>query len=154
MTANTISEYLAQFLLDLPYLVLVENLVICIFFWNLESLKVLQRKWRKNHSVWTPVPQNCSLLFIFLYLWMKTNLIEKTRSTNIDYCSFMVLLSLLKQLYFIIFVWLLLVLKILNSCSIFVRVCTFGQFWGTFHKEKCRINSFAQDISIANFQCN
>ena len=32
MTANTISECLAQFLLGLPYLVLVESLVICIFF--------------------------------------------------------------------------------------------------------------------------
>ena len=96
MTANTISEYLAQFLLVLPNLVLIENLLICIFyfFWNFESLK-----GRKNQSVWAPVLQDRSFLFIFVYLWMKTNLTEKTRPTNIDYRSLMVSLSLLKQVF-------------------------------------------------------
>ena len=81
-----------------------------LYFWDFESLKVLQRKGRKNHSLWDPVPQSCSFLFMFVHLLMKTNLIEKTRSTNIDYCSFMVLLWLLKLLYFITFLWLFLIL--------------------------------------------
>ena len=118
-------------------------------------MKVLQRKGRKNYSVvWALLPQNCSLLFIFVHLWMKTDLIKKARSRKINYCSFMVSLSLLKQLYFTVFVCLLLILWILNSCSIFITMCTFAQFWATFNKEKYRINSFAQNIWIINFQCN
>ena len=65
----------------------------------------------------------------------------------------MVSLSLCKQ-RFIIFVWLVFILQILNSCSIFVTVCTFAQFWGMFHEENYRINLFVQNIWIANFQCN
>ena len=118
-------------------------------------MKVLQRNWRKNHSVvWAVLPQNCSLLFIFVHLWMKTDLFEKARSGKINFCSFMVSLSLLKQLYFTIFVCLLLILWILNCCIIFVTMCTFAQFWCTFNKEKYRINSLAQNIWITNFQCN
>ena len=119
-------------------------------------MKVLHRKWRKNHHsvVWALLPQNCSLLFIFVHLWMKADLIEKARSRKINYCSFMVSLSLLKQLYFTIFVYLLLILWILNCSSIFVTMCTFAQFWCTFNKEKYRINSFTQNIWITNFQCN
>ena len=91
------------------------HILFFLNFWKFESFK----KKRKNHSVvWALLPQNCSLLFIFVHLWMKTDLIEKARSGKINYCSFMVSLSLLKQLYFIIFVCLLLILWILNSCSI------------------------------------
>ena len=142
---------------SLSILVLIEELVIYIilFFLNFESLKVLQKKGRKNHSVvWAVLPQNCSLLFIFVHLWMKTDLIEKERSRKINCCSFMVSLLLLNQLYYTIFVCLLLILWILNSCSIFVTMCTFAQFWGMFNKEKYRVNSFAQNIWITNFQCN
>ena len=100
-------------------------------------MKVLQRKGGKNHPVvWALLSQSCSLLFIFVHMRIKTDLIEKVRSTKINYCNFMVSLSILKQLYFIIFICLLLILWILNFCSIFVTICTFAQFWGTFNEEK------------------
>ena len=46
LTANTISGYLAQFLLGLPYLVLVGNLVFCIFCF-FETLRSFTKEMKK-----------------------------------------------------------------------------------------------------------
>ena len=71
MTANTISEYLAQFLLGLPYLVLVENLVICIFFvflelWKFESFTEEMKK--ESFSLGSPATKLLSCIYFCIFV--------------------------------------------------------------------------------------
>ena len=140
----------------LSNLVLIKELVIYIIFFFFKLWKF--EGFTKEERIIQLLELSChktAQFYLFLYIceW-KQILLKKVKSMRINYYRFIVSLSLLKQLYFTIFVCLLLILWILNSCSIFVTMCTFAQFWGTFNKEKYRINSFAQNIWITNFQCN
>ena len=84
------------------------------------------------------------LFYLFLYICEWKQILLKKLGQG----------KLITEFYGFTFVCLLLILWILNSYSIFVTMCTFAQFWGTFNKEKYRINSFAQNIWITNFQSN
>ena len=83
-------------------------------------------KERENSSVWALLLQNCSFFLIFLHLRTMTNLSQRTLITVVLGFHF----YFLKQLYFIIFVCLILIFRMLKSRSILVIVSTFIQFLG------------------------
>ena len=69
MTANTISEYLAQFLLGLPKLELLKKLFICIFHLLFENLKVSKFYKGKEERI-IQFDLSChktALIYLFLY---------------------------------------------------------------------------------------
>ena len=104
-------------------------------------------KERENSSVWALLLQNCSFFIIFPHLRTMINLIEKSKSTNIDYCSFRVSLLIFEAALFYQFCLLDFDFSYVEVSQHFGNNTYLRPILGvTFHEEIYWINSFTQNI--------